>query len=532
MRTRLLITAILSTGMLSGCQMFDPIEQTAQGELNRSADGTLPNPLSAQRSPALHPSALVYSAYMADQYDSPNVPADDILKADDLWEITRAHFQLHDEMQHDAVTTQIRWYQKAPGHMRRISQNASRYYYHILNEVLKRGLPAEVALIPAVESHFDPDAYSKGHAAGIWQFIPSTAKYFGIKRTRWYDGRRDLLESTHAALNYLERLNKRFDGDWLLTMAAYNAGGGTVSKAIRKNREAGKPTDFWSLNLPRETRMYVPRILAISAFVNDPEEYNMHLPAIKNTPYFDVVKMKSAVNLKQVAKLSGTRLTELQHLNPGFSEITTDPQGPYRLLVPVKNAPAMTAALSGKTSGQLTQWASYTIRSGDSLSTIARKFDSSVAEIKAANDMNSNRLIAGKNLIIPQTGPSATAVASNTKNTYEAGSISQHVVASGESLWSVASQYGITTEQLAKWNNLSTKEGLKIGQKLRIGSLPIAVAQAEAEALKEVGYQVKLGDSLYLIAQKYNVSVRDIVAWNKLKNTDVKPGQQITLFVD
>jgi membrane-bound lytic murein transglycosylase D len=531
MRTRLLISAILSAGVLTGCQTFDPKEQTAQQEPNRSVVGTLPNPLSAQRSPALHPSALVYSAYLADQYDAKNAQeGNDILKADDLWEITRAHFQLQEVTEHEAVEAQIRWYLKAPGHMRRISQNASRYYYHILNEVLARGLPAEVALIPAVESHFDPDAYSKGHAAGIWQFIPSTAQYFGIKRSRWYDGRRDVLDSTKAALNYLERLNKRFEGDWLLTMAAYNAGGGTVSRAIRKNREAGKPTDFWSLDLPQETRMYVPRILAITAFVNAPDEYDIHLPAIKNTPYFDVVKTKSAVNLKQVAKLSGTHLNELQQLNPGFSEITTDPRGPYRLLVPVKNAPALTAALTGKTSGQLTEWASYTIKSGDSLSTIARKFDSSVAEIKAANDMTSNRLVAGRDLIIPQTGASSSNVADNSD--YEAGTISQHVVSTGESLWSVANQYGVTKKQLAQWNNLSEKEGLKIGQKLRIGSLPIAVAQAEAEALKEVGYQVKIGDSLYLIAQRYNVSVRDILAWNNLKNTEVTPGQQITLFVD
>jgi len=552
MRSRTLAPLLVIAGFMSGCQMFEPIEQpTDAGVLNHDLETpqTSITAKSAQENP---PGQKLASIQTIDQLasgtlisppDRATPPVDAVYhppESDNLWDITRSHLVLHNEAQHDAVQIQIDWYRKYPGHMRRITENASRYYYYILNEVLERGMPAEIALLPAVESHFDADAYSKGHAAGIWQFIPSTAKYFGIKRTRWYDGRRDLIDSTRVALNYLEKLNKRFDGDWLLTMAAYNAGGGTVSKAIRKNKNQGKPTDYWSLPLPKETRLYVPRILAIASFVSDPDEHNMELPAIQNEPYFDIVKTKGAVNLKQAAKLSGTRLAELQLLNPGFSELNTDPAGPHRLLVPVNKANQMIAALNGTSTGQITEWASYTIQSGDSLSTIADKFGSSVADIKSANELNSNLLIAGKSLIIPQLindtqTSSATqkiASASSTTPRFNDNSISQYKIKSGDTLWSIARKYGVEPSTIAQWNNMGTRDTLVAGRSLRIGSLPSSIARDEAEALRKIGYQVQNGDSLSVIASRYNVSIDDILAWNKISGTSIKAGQELTLFVD
>ena len=447
---------------------------------------------------------------------------------ENLWELTRQHLQLTNAAQHDAVDSQIDLYNKYPKHMHRITKNAEPYYHYVLNEVIKRGLPAEIALLPAVESSYNPHAYSSGHAAGIWQFIPSTAKYRGIKRNRWYDGRKDIIDSTQFALEYLEHLNKRFNGDWLLTMAAYNAGGGAVSKAMRKNREAGKPTDFWSLKLPRETRLYVPRILATAAFVRSPDQYNIDLPAIQNQPYFSVVQTKGQINLAQAASASGIRLAELRKLNPGLLRRVSDPSGPHRLLVPKDQAQGLYAAMSELTSSSRSQWAEYTIKSGDSLSAIARKFETPISVIKHANQLASHKIRAGKTLLIPQD---TIFVAKPT--TRKTASISQYKVKSGDTLWVIAQRNQTSVKELSQWNNLQPNSTLKIGQELRIGALPVSFSNDETLALQKIGYKVRNGDSLSVIADRHNIDVADIREWNNLHSDVIiiKPGQQLELFI-
>jgi membrane-bound lytic murein transglycosylase D len=452
---------------------------------------------------------------------------------ENLWELTRQHLQLANVSQHDAIDRQIDLYSRYPNHMRRITKNASPYYYYVLNEVIKRGLPAELALLPAVESSYNPHAYSSGHAAGIWQFIPSTAKYKGIKRSRWYDGRKDIIDSTQCALDYLEHLNKRFDGDWLLTMAAYNAGGGTVSKAMRKNRKAGKATDFWSLKLPRETRLYVPRILATAAFVRSPDQYNMGLPAIQNEPYFSVVQTKGQINLAQAANLSGIRLTELQQLNPGLLRKVSDPTGPHRLLAPIQQAQDLFTAMSQLTSSSRSHWVEYTIKSGDSLSVIAGKFETSTRVIKDVNQLKSNKIRAGKTLLIPQDATFATAAPFAKPTLRRNTSISQYKVKPGDTLWVISQRYQTSVKKLSQWNNLQTNSTLKIGQKLRIGALPASFTNDETLALQKIGYKVRSGDSLSVIADRHNIDIADIREWNNLRNDAIiiKPGQQLTLFI-
>ncbi|WP_315983143.1 transglycosylase SLT domain-containing protein [Aliamphritea spongicola] len=254
----------------------------------------------------------------------------------DLWTLTREGMQLDLDADQPRIATQFKWYASHPQYMQRVGQRSSRYYHYILNRIKERGLPTELALLPVVESAYDPFAYSSGRASGPWQFIPSTAKYFGIKSNWWYDGRRDIITSTEKALNYLEQLNKRFDGDWLLALAAYNAGGGTVSKAMRKNREAGLPTDYWSLKLPRETMAYVPKLLAVSKLVRDAEQHQLVLPTLNNQPYFEIIDIGSQIDLAQAAKMANISTQELYQLNPGFNRWATDPSGPHRLLIPVK----------------------------------------------------------------------------------------------------------------------------------------------------------------------------------------------------
>jgi membrane-bound lytic murein transglycosylase D len=215
---------------------------------------------------------------------------------------------------------------------------ATPYLYHIVEQLEKRNMPGELALLPIIESSFQPLATSNRGAAGIWQFIPSTGRHFGLKQDNWYDGRRDILASTKAALDYLQFLHKEFDENWMLALAAYNCGEGTVQRAINRNKRAGKPTTFWDLKLPKETKEYVPKFLALVEVVKNPEKHNVALASIENQPYFKLVNPGIHLNFKQAAKLSGVNITELKQLNPGYRRAGTHPKGPQQLLLPVANA--------------------------------------------------------------------------------------------------------------------------------------------------------------------------------------------------
>ena len=209
--------------------------------------------------------------------------------ADDLWERVRSGFGLAHEVERSRVAVEAEMYSRDNGFLQRVSERAAPYLYHIVESVEDRKAPLELALLPIMESGFQPYAYSSGRAAGLWQFIPDTARHFGLEQNWWYDGRRDVYASTQAALEYLQLLNEQFHGDWLLALAAYNSGSGTVSRAIERNERAGRPTDFWSLDLPRETRMYVPRLLAISAIIADPASFGVDLEPIPNEPSYNFV---------------------------------------------------------------------------------------------------------------------------------------------------------------------------------------------------------------------------------------------------
>lgn len=512
MQSRFILSTLLVSSLLVGCQTIP--EQNSTASLNGSTG-----------------SSAVKTAYNTQQLISSSQKTESN-SPDDLWKLTRQHLQLDYAAEHESVNAEIEWYSNYPAHMRKITQNATRYYHYVLNEVLERGFPAEIALLPIVESSYNPQAYSSGHAAGIWQFIPSTAKYRGLKKNRWYDGRKDIIDSTDVALDYLEHLNNRFDGDWLLTMAAYNAGGGTVSKAVRKNRESGKPTDFWSLTLPKETRRYVPRILAIASFVRSPEKYRMDLPPIENQPYFDIVKTEGQINLAQAANISGVDLDEIQQLNPGILGKISAPTGPYRLLVPEQNAEQFRDAVASLIKPNA-NWAEYKIQRGDSLSTLAEQFETPMSVIKNANQLSSNELRAGKTLLIPQTASPANSFAKTTIQQKKQNSIYQHRVKAGDTLWRIAQIHEVNIASLTRWNNISSRETLRAGKILRIGELPENLTQDEANALQQIGYKVRSGDSLYVIAQRYNINVADIREWNNLSsdNTVIKPGQQLTLFI-
>ncbi|OPX55045.1 lytic transglycosylase [Oceanospirillum multiglobuliferum] len=468
----------------------------------------------------------------------------------DLWDRLLQSFKLDLDVEHPRVTAQLNWYVKHPRYLERVFTRAERYMYHVVTQVEAKNLPGELALLPVVESAFDPFAYSHGRASGMWQFIPSTAKYFGMDNDWWYDGRRDVIDSTEAALSYLDRLNQRFEGDWLHALAAYNSGGGTVSISIRKNRKSGKNTDFWSLKLPDETEAYVPKLIALAKLVKNPEKYGLTLRPISNQPYFAVVNTKAQIDLAQAAKLADISINELYLLNPGFSQWATSPDGPHRLLVPIDNADTFNRNLKTLPASERLGWQRYSVKSGDSLISIAKSFRSTPELIRNANQMRNNSIRAGSKLLIPIPKASASHYALSSgqrlkvKQGYDrshtGGDKIEYQVKKGDSFWSLSRKHKVGTRELASWNGMAPTDPLMPGKKLIIWSkanqTTKSIAQrssSDRKVIRRVGYKVRQGDSLARIAGKFNVSVRQIASWNKIDSGKyLQPGQSLTLYVD
>ncbi|MDX1754977.1 MAG: LysM peptidoglycan-binding domain-containing protein [Marinobacter sp.] len=464
----------------------------------------------------------------------------------DLWQRLRNGFELDLSVDNPRMAQQLAWYRSHPSYLDRVSERGSRYLHYIISEVERRGLPTELALLPVVESAFDPFAYSHGRASGLWQFIPSTGKYFGLTQSWWHDERRDIVAATDAALTYLERLANRFDGDYTLALAAYNSGGGTVSRAIRRNRNAGKPTDYWSLDLPRETRHYVPKLLALARIYQDPAAYGITLPPLEDKPYFEIVETGSQLDLAQAANLAGVSMDEIYLLNPSYNRWATTPSGPHRLLVPASNAEQFRQGLSELPVEQRVSWNNYQVQSGDSLIRIARKFNTTPDVIREVNNMRGDLIRAGQRLLIPTASKGSSAYALSQRQRLAAtqsrggrsgnGQRVEHIVQSGDTFWDIARDHGVSVRQVASWNGMAPGDPLIPGKKLVVWSKtasPATTASNRGNMVRRVGYRVRNGDSLWTIASRFSVDVSDIASWNNLNTSRyLQPGQSLVLYVD
>ncbi|MCP4289785.1 MAG: LysM peptidoglycan-binding domain-containing protein [Gammaproteobacteria bacterium] len=454
----------------------------------------------------------------------------------DIWTRIRQGFQLT-AVDNSRIDRQLKWYRAHPEHLPRIEERAQPYLFYIVDELDKRNMPMELALLPVVESAFRPSAYSAYRAAGLWQFIPSTGTMFGLQQNWWYDGRRDVVASTQAALNYLQSLAKQFDGNWELALAAYNSGGGTVRRAIRKNRKRGKTTDYWSLDLPRETRRYVPQLLALAKVVRDPEAYGTRLSKIRNQPVFDSVDIGTQLDLSLAAKMADVSIEELYQLNPGFNRWATAPQGPHRLVLPLKNIERFKQKLAQLEPGQRLNWTRYTIQPGDNLGSIARRHRTTIAALKQTNRLRGNTIRAGKHLLIPG---SVTVAANRTtsmprqrgRKVEYRGNKTSYSVRSGDSLWTIAQRHKVSHKALARWNGIALGDTLRPGQKLVVFSDKNIVSDSSTSAVSSsslLRYSVVKGDSLARIAQRFKVKVSDLRKWNHLPGKYLQPGQNLNL---
>jgi len=445
-----------------------------------------------------------------------------------------------------AVEREVAWYASHPDYLDRVFTRGSRYLHHIAETLEARGMPADLALLPIVESAFDPFAYSRGRASGLWQIIPGTGKRLGLKQNWWYDGRRDVVDSTRAALDYLEQLHDQFDGDWLLAVAGYNSGEGNVARAIRKAEAQGRPTDFWSIrkDLPPETATYVPRLLAIRDLVANPGAFGVALPEIPNEAYFATVETDGQVDLALAADVGGIPIDTLYELNPGINRWATDPDGPHRLLVPAAVATPFAEALAAVDAADRVRWTRYQIARGDTIGGIAERFDTTASVLREINGIRGNMIVAGDYLMIPHASEGSSAYSQSVEartarvqSRERDGTRIDYRVRPGDSLWSIAQTYKVGTTELASWNAMAPGDVLSVGRALVIWSDdPVAASVASVAGpsqIRQVNYVVRRGDSLSSIAGRFRVTLKQLLDWNGLSpDKYLQPGQTLLLYVD
>lgn len=464
----------------------------------------------------------------------------------DLWQRIRNGYGMQ-ELNSPFTAAHESWYAARPDYVKRMVARSQRYLYHVVEEVQKRGMPTEIALLPMVESAFNPTAYSRSKAAGIWQFVPSTGKTFGLKQNWWIDNRRDVTAATDAALNYLEKLHVMF-GTWELALAAYNAGEGTVQRAIDYNRRKGLPTDYQSLPLPSETRNYVPKLQAVKNIVDNPEQYGLNIQSIPDQPYFTKVEAPAKIDVNLAAKLAGVSLEEFTSLNPAYNRpVLASPGGKQEILLPVGKEEEFETNLANYDK-PLVSWKTYQTKRGERLDSIASKFGISVAQLREVNNLPAKgRIKSNQALLVPAKGD---ADADNKLSLVEAPPAiepdkpvekdARYVVKKGDSLQSIAKSHGMTTKQLMALNNMKNAR-LHHGQVLAVANTSAEkthTAKAPAKAATKLAstktrehYTVKRGETLASIARKFKVATSDLERWNNLSSKhSLVPGRTLIII--
>jgi membrane-bound lytic murein transglycosylase D len=468
---------------------------------------------------------------------------------DNLWQRVRVGFQL-EPLDSPLVQEHEEWYTNRPDYIQRFVERGSKYLHHIVEEVEKRNMPMEIALLPVIESAFNPKAYSRSKAAGMWQFIPSTGKNFGLKQDWQTDNRRDVLASTHAALNYLEKLHGMFNS-WELALAAYNCGEGCIARAIATNQRKGLPTDYLSLNLPLETRNYVPKLIAVKNIILAPGSYGIELEQLPDQPYFTTVKAPPKIDVKLAAKLANMPEEEFVALNPAFNRPVAAPQS-GEFLLPLDKADVFRTNLESY-DRPLVSWTTYNAKRGESLDKIGRKYGVSGSYLRAVNVSlreRRNKLAQPATIMVPmgakggfvkavfETKNAAAAPAPNAPAAHAPPAT--YRVRQGDTLYGIALKYDLTVDEIKDANNLRDS-ALSIGQVLRLNANTVAAAPAPAQAKTETAphltkialasatlYTIRAGDTLFTIAQKFGVALNDLLHWNKLSPKSViQPGHKV-----
>jgi len=456
----------------------------------------------------------------------------------DVFDRIRAGFKLED-IDSPRIDQQLAFYANNPQYLERVFGRAGLYLHHIVQEIEARGMPLELALLPVGESAFEPYARSWATANGLWQFMPGTGERFGLKQDWWYDGRRDVIASTRAALDYLQYMHDEFFDDWLLAIAAYNCGEFRVQREVNANRAAGKPVDFFSLKLPAETRAYVPKLMAMRRLVANPEDYGISFSPIANEPYFARVDTGGQLDLSLAAELAGVTIDEIYELNPGFHRWATDPAGPHFLLVPRDTAEAFRRNLELLSPDERVRVSVHTVTKGESVASIAKKYKTHPVVIRDMNSLGGDVLVVGSELRVPTAvvnlPPKVMLAAARVdgRSNRAGRRPAVHVVRSGDSLWRIAKINRMDVATLARLNGMAPNDTLRAGQKLVLNTRAAPSARSSSSGgSRPVSYQVRSGDTLTRIAQVFGVKVSDLVNWNGISShSTLRPGQKLTVSV-
>jgi membrane-bound lytic murein transglycosylase D len=456
---------------------------------------------------------------------------------DDVWQRIRGGFQIDDtSAQNPLVAVHESWFAARPDSVRRLAERSRPYLYHIVEELDRRAMPTEIALLPMIESAFIPTAVSPAAASGIWQFIPSTGRHYGLRQDSWYDGRRDFTAATSAALDYLGKLYMDF-GDWQLALAAYNCGEGCVARAIQNNVQQGLPTDYASLSLPNETRHYVPKLLALKNLIQAPERYGIAIEQLPNQPYFNQVTVHANMDLRSAARLANMSSDEFAALNAAFPRKLIRSDTPVNLLVPVDKADKFQRNLE---TGNWDTWQPYTAKKGERAAAIAKRFDVSLARLEEHNQLHlkNGKLVRAQTILVPVKGHDR--VAEQDAPAAAPASV-RHEVQRGDTLFGIARRYGLSVAALAEANP-GLDAGLRTGQIIRLPAgdstvrmndfiQPVSLKASKPKPDQPVRYTVRRGDTLLAVAQRFDVSLADIRAWNPVirKSSSIRAGQTVVV---
>lgn len=444
----------------------------------------------------------------------------------DMWQALRDSFTLNLYPNQREVKKQIQWIKSHPSYLRILTKQAKPYLYFVFKRVRKYHLPGEIALLPMIESAYNPFAYSGVGAAGLWQLMPGTGTGLGLRQDWWYDGRRGIHTSTTAALKYLKYLNKFFNGNWTLAIAAYDSGEGTVKRALTSKQQTTTNANFWSLNLPKETKAYIPRLLALALVIKYPKYYGIKLPELPYEEYFAKIEVDRQIDLTHAAQLAGISYSELIKLNPGYNRWATAPDRPHTLVLPIDKVTQFKANLDKVPTEKLVTWQRHRVKSGETLSQIALKYRTRITLIKSINKLTSNVIKLNQVLLIPSTKHLSVKTITETQRKQAINHASSkgpkkiiHVVKPGESFASIENRYHTKAAAIRYWNKI-TNNRLVPGQKLIIW-------QRRSRAKT---HRVKVGESLSVIAQKYQTRVKHLQRLNPvIKNGLIKPNQVIKL---
>ncbi len=455
----------------------------------------------------------------------------------DLWRQVIDRFEFAQCSDFPEAQAWTKWFGERPEYMARVMNRAKPWLYDITQEIKRRDLPGELALLPVVESAYDPFAYSHGRASGTWQFVSATARSHGIEINDYYDGRRDVYVATRAALNYLQQLNQRFDGNWDLALAAYNGGQGRVGRAIAWNQRANRPTDWRSLRLPRETKAYIPKLHGLACLFQSADEHEIELPVWPSAPLVERIELNGPTDVVVFSALLGLEITELMALNPGLNRHITSPNGPHHLIVPIALADEARSLVADTPNAKLVEYRTIEVQAGDTLSGLALRYDTTVDALIEYNALTSDVIRLGQQLDIPnQISPAQPAQYADRyqelallQSRLVPAKRFQHEVRPGESLWVIARRYNVEMSDLQRWNQLGSGNLIRPGQRLTIVMEP-TVGGTQSATQGPSRYTVRNGDSLWAIARRHRIPLNELMEQNDLNQGSVlRPGQTLTL---